>query len=134
MGSGDGLTNARGNLRHHHSLTTRDGNQVHLVATIIGLLNQGQRQGDLLFGTSVEVHTSAGIVVDTHHLIVGGVDADGLATRVSPLLEQFLVYLLTQHAHLPMVAHIHLVDIAAIVHPRRHNIGIFWGYALNTGR
>ena len=43
-------------LRHDDTLATCSHHHVHLVASIIRLLHQGQWQGHLLFGSSIDVH------------------------------------------------------------------------------
>ena len=118
MRTGNGLTNAVGDFRHHYTLASCDGNQVDGIATIVSLLHEGQRQDDPRTTFATEVHALTHIVVDTHYLIVDIVDADALATRVSAARKQLFIGLLLDDTHLAVIADVSLIDVSAIEHFR----------------
>ena len=118
MGTGNGLADAVGDFRHHHALSAGDGYQVDSVASVIGLLHEGQRQGDTRAVFTTDVDTLAHVVVNAYYLIIYIVNADALAAGVATTWEQFLIGLLLDDAHLAVVTDIGLVDVSAVEHLR----------------
>ena len=80
-------------------------------------MHKRERHEHRLLIVAVDVHVSVGIVY-ANNTEVYRVDAYHVATRITTLREEILVYLLAEHAHLAALLDIHLVDISAVAHLR----------------
>ena len=114
---GDDLAYGLCDVGHGYARSRGDAYQADVVALTVHPLHEREWDDDALFGTSVDVH-GAGIVIDAHHLIIDLVHANALSAGVAPTGKEVFIYFLADDTHLAVVTDVHVVDVAAIAHPR----------------
>ncbi len=102
------------------------------VTAVVGAAENRLGNGDGFIGSTAEVHAVARAVIYAHHRVIGGVHSHALAARVTAAGKEILVNLFADDANLALLAHIHLVDVSAVKHFRRGNLGVIRIHALRA--
>ncbi len=132
VGSGYGFTHPLGDAAHHYARFTGGGDDVDGGSPVVGGAEHRLRNGDGFVGSTAEVHAISRAVIYTYHRVIGGIHSHALAARVTAAREEGLVNLFADDANLALAAHIHLVDVSAVKHFRRGNLGVVGIYALGA--
>ena len=112
---------AVGDVAHLHAGLSGHAEQVDVVSAVVHLLHECDGQHHGLFVAAVDVHVAVA-VVDTHHIIIYGVDAYELTAWVASAGEERLVHLLADDADLASLTDVHLVDVSSVEHLRRSDL------------
>ena len=132
VGSCHGFSHPLGNAAHHYARFAGGGYDVYRLTPVISAAQNRLGQGDGFIGTTAEVHAVARAVIYAYHHIIGRIYSYALAARITSARKEILVNLFTDDANLALLAHIHLVDVSAVKHLWRRNLGVVRIYALGA--
>ncbi len=109
-----GLPDLRDYVAHHYPFLRGYRHDLHLVSHIVDRLDNRKRDHYGFGLPSSEADDTVLVVVNPDNLVICRTDLDPCPARVHSLGIKVFVNLLSDHADLAFLRHVHLVDVAAI--------------------
>ena len=114
----DGFSDLRDDVAHHDPFFSRDRHHLYFVTHIVNGLHYGNRNHNGLGLPASEADDTVFVVVNSDDLVICRADLDPCSARVHPLGIEVFVNLLSYHADLAFLRHVHLVDVASVNYRR----------------